>query len=219
MVIEDGQPDMYWTGGPARVSIECPNEFPKESVSEAIAILEEFRSESQKLYFSFLCATEGLRQQRKLYEQFITSETMDNMISVGGRPPDQEQVPGLSTVAQMRQGELLESLAAAGTFENYQARVLVVTIYHLWDDYYRDEIRKVLSVEKNQVKCALMGDIREVRHLIIHKKSIVPKNLSEGLEFLPQIWKLEPGDLKITGAMVSSLIEQLKAIFVKVDSS
>ena len=52
-----------------------------------------------------------------------------------------------------------------------------------------------------------------------HKKAIVPENLSEGLEFLPQIWKLEPGDLKITGAMVSSLIEQLKAIFVKVDSS
>ena len=70
----------------------------------------------------------------------------------------------------MRQGELLESLAAAGTFENYQARVLVVTIYHLWDDYYRDEIRKVLSVEKNQVKCALMGDIREVRHLITTKR-------------------------------------------------
>ena len=58
--------------------------------------------------------------------------------------------------------------------EDHVAKSLVVVIYHLWNEYYRPRIAKAVSAEPNQVECALLGDIRRVRNLIIHKNSEVP---------------------------------------------
>ena len=209
---------LYWHGGPRKLGIEYPGELSTESLSTARGLMEEFCLEIQKLYFFYQCACEGLMQQRKLYERFITTETLDRTVFIGGSPPDQEQMPGHSTLARMGQGELLQSLEAGGPFENYQAKYLVVMIYHLWDEFYRPKIARALSVETRRVKCTLMGDIRKVRHLIIHENSVVPENFLDDLEFLPQIWELNPGELTISGRMVSSWIEQLNAISVKVDA-
>ena len=99
------------------------------------------------------------------------------------------------------------------------AKALVVFMYHLWDENFRNRMAKIISVPKRQVKCALMGDIRKIRHLIIHKNSVVPQNFSAKIEFLSQIWDLEPGELIITEKMIHSLMEQINAIRVQINSS
>ena len=111
----------------------------------------------------------------------------------------------------MTQGELLESLADGGLFEDHLAKSLVVVIYYLWDEHYRPGIAKAVSAVPAQVECTLLGDIRRVRNLIIHKNSVMSESFPT-LSFLSQIWNLKPGEIKITSEMVTSLLEQVNAL-------
>ena len=78
----------------------------------------------------------------------------------------------------------------------------VVTLYHLRDEWYRPMIAQSVGVHSTQVECDLMSDIRQVRSIIIHNRSIVPDGLTEKIEFLPQIWSLYPGELQVTNRMI-----------------
>ena len=209
--------ELYWEGGPFQVRLYHNPDTPQQAVDAAIVVLEEFRTECHKQYFAF----NGVVNGRQLaYERFKSTMTeLDKKISIGTAFPDSEQLPGKSTIAHMSQGELLEGLKRGGEFENQHAKAFVVLIYHLWDENFRDRIASVMSVPKKQVECILMGDIRQIRHLIIHKNSVVPQNFSAGLEFLPQIWNLKPGKLIITEKMVHSLMEQINAIRVQINYS
>ncbi len=206
------QSPLYWHGGSFRVSIEDIRTSPQQGVSEAIELLEEFRSACHKYYFAFSHATLGYEAQHQRYEKIIDPANFGIPISTGSTPPNANQSPGSSTIAEMTQGELLKSLRDGGLFEDHVAKSLVVVMYHLWNEYYRPRIAKAVFAEANQVECTLMGDIRRVRNLIIHGNSVLPANFPATLAFLPQIWGLESGVLRITRGMVHSLMEQVNAL-------
>ena len=210
-------PELYWKGGPFRVRLYHNPATPRCAVAGAVAILEKFLAECHKQYFAFNGVINGKQLAYERFKSIITSK--DNKISFGTAFPDAEQLPGKSSIAHISQGELLKGLKKGGEFENQHAKALVVFMYHLWDENFRNRIAKIISVPKRQVKCALMGDIRQVRHLIIHKNSVVPQNFSAKLEFLSQIWDLEPRELTITEKMVHSLMEQINAIRVQINPS
>ena len=208
--------ELYWFGGSFRVSIKDTRNLPQHDVSEAIELLEAFRSACHKYYFAFSHATLGYKIQHDRYVQIIEPANYENRISTGSSPPGLKQSPGRSTLAEMTQGELLNGLEDGGLFEDHAAKSLIVVIYHLWNEYYRPRIAKAVSAEPNQVECELLGDIRRVRNLIIHESSILPDSFSDALIFLPQIWSFESTELKITGGMVHSLMEQLNALRVTI---
>ena len=206
------QSALYWNGGPFIVRIEDIRTLPQEYDSEAIELLEEFRAAWHKYYFAFSHATLGYKAQYERYVKIIDPSNYENRISTGSSLPNAKQSPGSSTIAQMTQGELLRGLEHGGLFEDQIAKSLVVVVYHLWNEYYRPRIAKAVLAEPNQVECALLGDIRRVRNLIIHEKSVLPDSLSTTLTFLSQIWNLESAELTITSGMVRSLMEQVNAL-------
>ena len=145
---------------------------------------------------------------------------MDNMFSVGTAFPDSKQSPGSSTIATIKIGDFLKGLEEGGEFENQHAKAFLVLIYHLWDEKYRPAIGSLLSVDPTkQVLCDLMGDVRRVRHLIIHNDSVVPQGFMHRLTMLQEIWNLQPGELKLTEKMIQSLMEQINAIRVNIAAS
>lgn len=210
---------LYWNGGIFQARIYDPRGLLEEAGSKAIGILEEFLTVCQKYYFAFNSAITGIRHNRERYGKIMDHADRDISISIGSAFPTMAQSPGQTTIAQMRQGELLESLKEGGEFENSQANALVIVIYHLWDELYRPEIAQAISVKTNQVDCTLMGDIRQVRNLVVHKKAVVPDGFSSKLELLPQIWNLQPGILLITEKMVHSWMEQLNALQLTITES
>ena len=208
---------LYWESGPFSYGIEGPEILLRNGEAEATAFLGEFVSACQKHYFAFQSAAFGIQKQRELFSRLFRPEHRDKTLFIGQGRPDEEQTLGRSAVGRIRQGELIDSLSVGGNFENYHAKALVVIIYQQWEEYYRPRIAEAVSINARQVKCRLMGDIRLVRNLIIHEKSIVPENFSGGLEFLPLIWNLAPGELRITHDMVHSWMEQLNSMLVMVD--
>lgn len=161
--------ELYWTGGPFQVGLRSQVDTPHYVIDQAVATLDEFCSECHKQYFAFNGMVNGRFLAYKKLKPIL--KLRDNKITIGAAAslPDAKQLPGKSTIAQMSQGELLEGLKEGGTFEDQHAKALIVMIYHLWEENYRHKIACTMSVSKNQVECILMGDIRRVRNLIIHK--------------------------------------------------
>ena len=210
------QTELYWTGGLFRVTLSYPMGTSSNAVNAAITILENYRSECQQQFIAFNFVVIGSALAFEKYTKGFDPVHSDKKILIGTAFPDSEQSPGKSTVAGMKQGELLQGLKPGGAFENQHAKAFIVFIYHLWDENYRNALARVLSVNCEQLQCSLLGDIRHVRNLIIHENSCVPDSFSDKLELLPELWRFQPGELRLTGTMIHSLMEQLNALRVNV---
>ena len=133
---------------------------------------------------------------------------------VGTAFPDGQQRPGQSTIAQLNQEELLDSLVASGDFEDRQNKALIMMLYHRWEEWYRHRIGEVLGLRKDDVRCMLMGELRLLRNLIVHENGVVPDDVPA--PFLSRIWGgIGPGHFVITDRIVHTLMEQLNAIRVE----
>jgi len=55
----------------------------------------------------------------------------------------------------------------------------LVSIYQYWEDYYRNEIAVFLGCENSDLVDPVMGDIRLLRHSIIHHGGIAMKNVEK----------------------------------------
>lgn len=190
-----------------------PRSSPPQAAAQALTVLEEFRSECQKAYCAFDGTVNGQLDAVARYRKLFSRP--DKRFSVGSGPPGGQQLPGRSTIATLRQGELLDAMAEGGDFEDRRNKALLVMLYHRWDEFYRYRIGQAFGVGKNDVRCVLMGDLRCVRNLIVHDNAVVPRGFS--CWFLEQIWvPFAAGELTITNGMIHSLMEQLNAIQVEI---
>ena len=212
MAGENVKNQAYWAGGSFTPDIRPEADLSVERVAVARNSLADFVAECHRYYFGFSQGILGLHQQRARYEQIIRPEHRQNRISTGAQFPNAQQSPGQSTAASMTQGEFLDALQEGGAFEILQCKALIVLMYHLWDEEYRPTIADLLAVCPKQIQSDLMGDIRSVRILVIHKKSIVPEGFSKDLKFLEPTWDIAPGELKITYKMINAFMEQLNAL-------
>ena len=214
------QSKLYWDGGDFLVSIFFVNDsWDDNRKNSAASTLEKFRQMCKRHYFAYTHASLGLRELYTRYEIFFADSPQNSMMWIGSKDPnDPKEMRGNSTIGCMPQTELLSCLQKDGEFQDLLAKSFIVSIYHVWDDAYRAEIANTLSISKNDVECPLMGDLRLVRNLIVHKGSVVPPEFSNRLDFLPEIWNFPPGNLAISDRMIDSLMEQLNAIHVIIAS-
>ena len=201
------------------VKVFHPSNYPQEGVERAVSSLEDFRNSCQQQFIAFFTANQGIRHNRDSFERrFEPRQGNNSRISFGTAFPDAEQLPGKSTIATMYQKDYLEALKAEREFENQQAKMFIVFIFHLWDDNFRHRIANSLSISNNLVECDLMGDIRLIRNSIIHRDSVVqPQDLNR-LKMLPQIWNIEAGKLSISNNMVHAMMEQINAMCIRIKS-
>jgi len=82
-----------------------------------------------------------------------------------------------------------------GEYADRIAKAMFVTLYAEWDERFRKMIATECGVAAKQIKSDLMGDVRLVRHWIVHNKSVVNKKRHD-LKVLP--WQFDAGELKIT---------------------
>ena len=205
---------VYWTGGQAQIKIFYESPVSEADSIEALRILEDFRSQCQRLWFAFNGMINGrpLMVERWRQQQIARH----NRLFVGAQLPEQEQSVGKSTFAQITFGELLDSMAEGGEFEQLNAKAYLVFIDALWEDSVRKRIANVRRVKEREVKCDLLADLRRLRNLMIHRSEKAKQNYVEKVALLPQIWDINPDDVIITASMLQALIEQLNAMHLHV---
>lgn len=206
--------NLYWTGGPAHVKLVHAPTMPKPKAEEAVQLLDDYRSQCQRLWFAF----SGLINGRPLALERWRQQKVGshNRLSVGTQFPDQDQSLGKSTFAQITFGDLFDAMADGGEFEQLNAKAYLVFVDALWEDSTRKRIADVLQVKKREVKCQLLADLRRLRNLIIHQSEDAKRSYVDKAALLSQIWNIDPDNVVITASMLHALIEQLNAIRVDI---
>ena len=207
-------PTLYWTSGPAKVSLCYGQAVSKTDANAAIGMLEDFRSQCQRLWFAF----DGMINGRPLaLQQWRRGKAgTHNRFSAGNQFPDQEQSIGKSTIAHIPIVELLDAMADGGEFEQLNAKAMLVFIDVMWEESTRRGIADALQIANNDVKSDLMADLHRLRNLIIHRSESAKRDYVEKATFVPQIWTINPDDVVITAFMLHAMMEQLNALHVDV---
>lgn len=71
-------------------------------------------------------------------------------------------------VHRCTQGEYKARNRRGGENWVFLGQVCLVSVYQFWEDQFRDEIATALAVPKDRVKASVFGDLRYLRHSIIH---------------------------------------------------
>lgn len=207
--------ELYWTAGPAQIKLFHASSIPEANAIEAVRILEDFRSQCQRLWFAF----DGMINGRPLMVQRWQEQKVarHNKLFVGTQFPGQDQAVGKSTFAQITFGELLDSMAKGGEFERLNAKAYLVFIDALWEDSVRSRIADILQVNERDVKCDLLADLRRLRNLMLHRSEKAKQDYVEKATLLPKFWDINPDDVIVTAPMLQAFIEQLNAMHVHVE--
>jgi hypothetical protein len=95
----------------------------------------------------------------------------------------------------VRADAYLEANAAGGSNEQRHASAIVVFLFTFWEDEIRPRLAAAKGVSLNEVQSDIMGDLRILRHAILHAKS----NLrSEEHRRLKVVASMFPPDAPIT---------------------
>lgn len=169
-----------------------------------IVALDEFISICHEHYTSSTFAFIGLKKQSDDFDK--NSQNKAATLFIGDTDPGK----GAPT-SRIEIGKFIKYSGKNGKFTDQLIKAVLTYIYSEWDEYYRHEIAKELGIEAKKVSCDLIGDLRNIRNCIVHRKSIIS---NEHSKMLVLNWKLAKGDLTITEEMFTELMKQINKMQV-----
>ena len=170
--------------------------------------ITDFQLRCQKYYICYSLASLGLREHAKKLSSLKPDRTKSLIVGTGH--PDEGNWHG-----SMNIGEMLDASQHGGPFPDTIAKSFVSAIYSEWNELYRRLVANEAGVDQKSIKSDPMGDLRLIRHCIVHKKSVITDEPGRLREFA---WEISPGFLSISEEMFCSLIGQINRMMVRVES-
>lgn len=171
--------------------------------------LSNFQNRCQEYYTCFIFATLGLQNIANQFRHRINENPKQSLFIGSGHPNENK------THSQIGLKDAVIYSDEDGLFSDILAKSIIVTIYTEWDEIYRPKIAAEVGTETKKVMCDLMGDLRFIRHCLIHKKSIVDKNCTK---FKILTWSFSEGqELKVSQAMFAEFIDCINTMSVKIN--
>jgi hypothetical protein len=172
--------------------------------------LQAFQALCHEYYTCYVFASKGMENFAKTFPVDLVKYP-NQQIYIGNTPPG--KAPAQSA---MSAAKAVASAQQDGEFQDTIGKALLIRIYAEWDERYRHEIAEEFSVAAKAVRCDLMGDLRRVRHWIVHGKSVVELDVAK-IIVVP--WKLAAGDaFLISFAMFREFANCINAMLVQIDA-
>ena len=170
--------------------------------------LSAFQALCHEYYTCYVFAADGM--EKHVVTLPIDPQKYPNQkIYIGHTHPDEGNAQSVMSAAKAAAGAQRD-----GEFPDIIAKALLIRMYAEWDERYRHQIAEEFSVEPKCVRSDLVGDLRRVRHWIVHSKSVVGADVTK-ICVLP--WKLVEGDaLRVTSAMFREFVDCINSMQVKV---
>jgi len=89
----------------------------------------------------------------------------------------------------VRADDYLAANAPGGSNEQQLARATVVFVFTYWEDVIRPRLAAASGVSLGEIRSATMGDLRRLRHVILHKRSVLPASEHSKLEILRDLFE------------------------------
>jgi len=222
------EPEMYWTKGPFQPRVIYSNPNISDSLKDEVCkILKSFIDSCHHYHIAFNTA---------MYGANVASEVLGNDILRRTPRIDyradrifrrfSNQKPNQSINTEASYGEFLQLSGAGGKFEDFYAKAFIVLVYSLWEEYFRVKIAEKIPIDKNQIKCNLMGDMRLIRHYIAHNNSVVNDKTIAAFKTIQMLHKMSNWreikeiavgeELPISKYQINALMVQITALHIRI---
>lgn len=149
-----------------------------ESYDEVISEYISFVNNQGKAYMDALAGFAGhhVRVQRQIHRILRPSGTRTNekgekvILYASYEDPTK---PDIILDHTIRAADYVASNAPGGSNEQWLARAIVVFLFTYWEDNVRPRLAKAQGVKINEIHSDIMGDMRILRHAVLHAKSII----------------------------------------------
>lgn len=168
--------------------------------------ITKFQIACQKYYTCYAIAVMAMKEYGDRFSSFQPDRNKTLFLGKGHPSEGNWQ-------ASINIGDFIDYSERDGVFSDKIAKSFITAMYSEWDELYRKELAVEEGVKHSDVQCDLMGDLRLIRHTIVHNKSLVS---DEHTKIKVLKWQLSPGELKITDEMFTTLIDQINRMQVRV---
>lgn len=91
----------------------------------------------------------------------------------------------------IRAADYIAANAPGGSNEQKHARAIVVFLFTYWEDEVRPRLAKAKGVEIKKINSDIMGDLRVLRNVILHSKSILRPDKHKELKKLGGMFAID----------------------------
>lgn len=91
----------------------------------------------------------------------------------------------------IRAEDYMAANADGGSNEQQHAKAIVIFLYTYWEDEIRPRLAASQKVERDNIRSDVMGDLRILRHTILHTKSILPFGQHKALRTMQDLFTPE----------------------------
>ncbi len=135
--------------------------------------LTQFKDRCQQLFTCFTFATTGLEMVAGKFHSQLNGDSNQSLF-IGSSHPYEGNVH-----SKVRMAEVVKNSEKDGPFSDTLAKSLLVLIYCEWDELFRHRFAAEVGTKAENVSCDLMGDLRWVRHWIVHNKYRIDRNCNK----------------------------------------
>jgi len=169
--------------------------------------LKGFQMDSTRAFELLLKQTEEVQNYAmKLTNQSIKQLDKAQMIYASGLPNDHLAL----IYHECSQGEFKERLQKDTGHNNLINNFCLIMLYEYWEDI-RCRIASIQNLETNSVKSDLFGDLRHIRHDIVHNKGIASNQYSVQNKLLK--WFNTNDSINITEERFNFIVENIFDFF------
>jgi len=192
------------------------NEAPPKSSESFDAVVHEFIDFVNMQSGSYMDALSGYaghytRVERQVHRvmrpQMITTKASGDKVVVCASYEDPTK-PDIVLNRIVRASDYLAANAPGGSNEQQHVRAILIFLYTFWELDIRPRLAACTGVEPEDIRSDIMGDLRILRNVILHSKSIMRADKHKGLKKL--------GELFVIDAPIHVGYEYLHRIFVLV---
>ena len=80
--------------------------------------------------------------------------------------------------------EYIAANSVGGSNEQQHARAAITFLYAYWDEEVRPELARTLGVDTKEIVSDIFGDLRLIRHAVLHNKGIIAFTAHQKLKLL-----------------------------------
>lgn len=114
-------------------------------------------------------------------------------------------------VSEIKTKDALIGLEKNGPFSQLVAFGMITWIFAMWEEEYRKKIADELNVQKNDILCDIMGDLRFFRNWIVHNNGIANKDVKK---LISLNWLKEGDPIIITTNEMGNIQEAINTMQV-----
>jgi hypothetical protein len=149
--------------------------------NEVEAVLQGLRGALNNSLAAVGFTSSALREFHKSVEAHqVYPENPDPMYYLGTGDPNVTMAP----YAAWRRSQVLDQVQPDGPVDTLLGYQWIALFYAEWDEYHRPRLAKALGCGTKSVRIPLMGDLRRLRHDVIHGLGIASKEWTGRCEVL-----------------------------------